>query len=170
MVDMLTLMDTLQALGVDTVQANRFAAALVRSKPTLLELYGRGKIKDAANGSHRDLNIIGQDALDLRTCKPDGSPWDFTRKADRLEALRLVRERRPTWVIGSPPCTAFSTLMCMNFNNMDPEKAKRLLATARMHLHFTASLYYGQLLRGDTFLHEHPNLQHHGASPSWSPS
>ena len=73
MIDAVILMDTLQSLGVDIIQASRFVASLVRKQPTLMELYGRGSIKNAANGSHRNLNIVGKDALNLRTCKPGGT-------------------------------------------------------------------------------------------------
>ena len=68
-----------------------------------MELYGRGRVKDMANGSHRNLNILGDEALDMRTCKPNGEPWNFSLKADRMEALELVRSQKPTCVIGSPP-------------------------------------------------------------------
>ena len=37
MVDMITLMDTMQSLGVDVVKANRFVASLIRSRPPLFE-------------------------------------------------------------------------------------------------------------------------------------
>ena len=103
MIDMFTLMDTLQTLGVDVVRANRFVASVLKARPTIVELYGRGSICRHANGSHRNLNIDGIDALDLRTCKPCGKAWDFTQTADRQEALQLVQDRRHTWVIGSPP-------------------------------------------------------------------
>ena len=110
----------------------------------------------AANSSCRNLNVEGLDAFDLRTVKENGQPWDFTRAADRAEARERCKSRRPKWLIGSPPCTYFSTLMQLNFSRMDPEHVKRVMAEARLHLHFTISLYYDQLLRGDQFLHEHP--------------
>ena len=107
MVDMVALMDALQCVGVEVTQANRFVASLVRKKPSIMEIYGRGRIVEMANSSHRDLNVLGDLALDLRTLKPSGEAWDFTKKSDRLEALQLVRDRKPKWVIGSPPRTAF---------------------------------------------------------------
>ena len=39
-VDYLTLMDTLQNLGVDPVSAAKFACSIVRSKPSVMEMYG----------------------------------------------------------------------------------------------------------------------------------
>ena len=162
MVDMVALMDTLQVLGVDIIKANRFVASLVKSKPSLMELYGRGSICKAANGSHRNLNVLGEDALDLRTCKPSGERWDFTKRSDRMEALQLVRDRRPTWVIGSPPCTSFSTIMNWNFRRMSEGQVRRCLEEGRLHLHFMLKIYEIQLAAGRHFLHEHPQ----GAS-SW---
>ena len=44
MVDMLILMDTLQALGVGVIEANRVVASILRSSPTLMDLYGRGEL------------------------------------------------------------------------------------------------------------------------------
>ena len=168
MVDTLALMDTLQTLGVDVVQANRFVTSLLRSSPTLIELYGRGKIKDMANGSHRNLNIVGVDALDLRTRKPSGDAWDFSKKQDRLEALALIRERRPTWVIGSPPCTAFSIIMGLTYKKMTPARAKQLLELGKLHLHVVIKIYEFQLAAGRNCLHEHPQGHPHGATLSWS--
>ena len=39
MVDMLTLSDALQALGVSAVDANRYVASVVRKDPSLMEIW-----------------------------------------------------------------------------------------------------------------------------------
>ena len=114
MVDMVALMDALQCVGVGPVEANRCVASLVRKGPSVMGVHGRGKIVESANTTHRDLNILSDLALHLRSKKPTGEPWDFTKKHDRLEAIRLVKERKPIWVIGSPPCTAFSQLQSLS--------------------------------------------------------
>ena len=80
MVDMLALMDTLQSLGVNVIDANRFVASVIRPQPTLMEMYGRGNIVAMANDSARDVSVLGDMAFDVRTTKPSGEPWDFTRK------------------------------------------------------------------------------------------
>ena len=93
-----SLMDALQILGVEPLMATRVAYALVkkqRSKPTLMELYGRGSIVLGANVHHRNLNVHGLDAPDLRTMMPSGRPLDFTKPSDRRLALWLVKTRRP---------------------------------------------------------------------------
>ena len=67
-----------------------------------------------------------------------------------------VKEKKPSWVIGSPPCTAFSRLQGLNFPKMDPAKVARMIKEAKMHLHFVTSLYQRQLSQNRHFLHEHP--------------
>ena len=113
--EMVSMLDVLQTLGVDIEDANRFCAKAVRTArkltdPTFIEAYGTGRIVEHANGILRNLNIHGLDAFDLRTKKKDNTPWDFSKTSDRKQAIQYVKEHRPTWVVGSPPCTAFSLL------------------------------------------------------------
>ena len=124
---------------------------------TFLELYGRGSICHEANQSRKNLNVCGLGALDLRTTKPDGSNWDFSKKSDRREARDLVLRTEPDFIIGSPPCTAFCAWNHhMNFRKMDPARVRAMLAEGRMHLEFMATLYQTQLKAGRFFVHEHP--------------
>ena len=48
-------------------------------KATFLEMHGRGGINREANGARLDLNVAGLEACDLRTNKPDGTPWNFLK-------------------------------------------------------------------------------------------
>ena len=178
---MVALMDILQCLGVATEDANGFAASVVRNKPrfehlrtqlqaqqsflnavvgkrpTFVELYGRGKLLEASHGCRRNLNIDGLRALDPRTHKKDGTPWDFNLAADRQEALMLIDTTQPTWVIGSPPCTPFSKLnVNLNFPKMAPEIVREKIKEGIRHLHFVISIYRKQLNAARHFLHEHP--------------
>ena len=122
-----------------------------------MEVYGGGSINEHANSSRRNLGIQGVGALDLRTTKPDGSSWDFTKRADRRMARELIDQENPDWLIGSPPCTSFSLWnQAMNFPKMEPERVKREMEEGRTHLRFMASLYRKQMLKGKFFLHEHP--------------
>ena len=132
------------------------------SEPSFLKAYGTGRIVEDANGVLRNLNIKDLAAFDLRTKKGDGTPWDFSKTSDRKEAVNYIKEKRPTWIVGSPPCTAFSRLQGLNFRKMPPERVKAILREGRRHLHFVISLYKLQLDACRHFLHEHP----HGAS-SW---
>ena len=159
--EMVALMDILQTLGVSAEEANRYSSKIMRISsqplnPTFVEMYGCGNIVNAANHVLRSLNVEGLNAFDLRTSKPDGTAWDFSRRGDRREALQYVKDKKPTWVIGSPPCTAFSRLQGLNFRKMDPAKVERMLKEAKRHLHFVISLYQLQLADYRHFLHEHP--------------
>ena len=125
------LLDVLQCLGVEVGVAANVAASLARNEPRFRELharmmhakrhissltdhspavrevYGRGSLMEAAHGCRRNLNLRGLDALDLRTAKADGTPWDFNKAEDRKLARYMIETRCPTWIIGSPPCTSF---------------------------------------------------------------
>ena len=124
--DMVALVDVLQVLGVEPVCALRFATSMAHNRrppATVSELYGRGSVVDMANAHARSLNISGLDALDLRTLKPDGSPWDLRRPEDRAEAERLQDGLNPDWLIGSPPCVGdYQFNWSKNFHNMDPAR------------------------------------------------
>ena len=95
--DMVAMMDVLQCLGVDPADACRFTSSLIKDssrcqklfdrlsppsgfvgavtghRPTFMEVYGRGSVVDASHGIRRNLNVNGLHALNLRTCKQDGS-------------------------------------------------------------------------------------------------
>ena len=74
-------------------------------------------------------------ALDLTQVDPeDGKPWDLSDAAKQAKAERMVREEKPFLLIGSPPCTAFSTLFSMNHNKMDPKTVHNMIHEALQHL------------------------------------
>ena len=164
--DYINLFDVLQHLGVNAVQACNFVCSLKQRPPTtFMEWYGQGRIVEAAaHGKRRALNCKGLNALDLRTLKANGQPWDFTKKEDRDEAERLQDEQQPDFVIGSPPCTGYCLLNWnINFPKMDPKRVQEILNEARGHLHFMIRVYWKQILAGRHFLHEHPET-----ARSWS--
>lgn len=113
LVDMLALMDVVQTCSVDLMHDNRCVTSVVRRQPYVMEVHGRGRIDELANSRRTGLNALGDLALDVRANKPSGERWDFTKKSDRMEALELVKIRKPRWVVGSHPCTAFSTIMAL---------------------------------------------------------
>ena len=114
-------------------------------------------MSEAAIKNRRSLNLVGLSAMDIRTQKPSGGYWDFTREADRQEALKFQDEHEPDWVIGSPPCTDWSSWnVGINHKKMSPEEVARRMAEARLHLKFVVRLYRRQLAAGRHFLHGHP--------------
>ena len=110
--------------GVDDTVARRKARDIVGpNEATFVEMYGRGSIMREANTSRRDLNVTGLAACDLRTSKPDGSAWDFTKRGDRKQAMDMIDKLNPYFVIGSPPCTALCAWNAkINFRKMAKDK------------------------------------------------
>ena len=120
-------------------------------------MYGQGRIIESANEHNRNLNIKGIKAFDLRVQKADGSYWNFSLASDRREAMQYILEFKPTWIIGSPPCTAFSILNHgMNYPKMDPAKVRAMIKEGRSHLRFMIKLYKIQLSGDKHVLHGHP--------------
>ena len=156
---MTSVMDCLQTLGVSSVEACAYAASVVKScrKPvTFGEVYGRGKILADAN-NRPSLNVHGLFALDLTTNKPDGTPWDFNERADRLMAIDLIDRLKPMWLILSPPCTSFCLLnRNINYPKMDPIKVQQLIMEGKRHLRFAVMLARKQISGNQHFLFEHP--------------
>ena len=137
--DMVAMVDCLQTLGVEPEIATRYAATIVKraqsSRPlTFYEAYGTGNMVHAASHNMRNLNIKGLAALDIRTVRPDGKPWDFTKRSHRRLAYRTVRDNNPDWLVGCPPCTPFCTWHTgLNAQRMDPKARSKALKDGRMH-------------------------------------
>ena len=101
------MVDYLVMTGADPIEAKHKVYSMMGGKPTtFMEVYGRGSINQTANQARRDLGIKGIGALDLRTAKANGEPWNLTLRSDRREARELVDKLDPEWIIGLPPCTA----------------------------------------------------------------
>ena len=84
-------------------------------------------------------------------------PWDFSLRHKRDRARQIIREQRPYMLIGSPPCTKFSTWQFLNWaRSKDRPAMERARAAAEVHLTFVAELYQEQMDGGRYFLHEHP--------------
>ena len=93
--------------GVESDVAKMYAARVVgpAKAETFYEVYGRGAIVQEAIKSRRDLNLKGLHAMDLRTKIADGTFWAFSKPQHRQDALRMQKEEKPRWKIGSLPCT-----------------------------------------------------------------
>lgn len=160
------LIDALQVLGGSIPYRPLGSLVLIKkSKPSVIELYCRGSIVNGATSAHRNLNIRGMDALDLKTLKPGGQPWDFTKPADRRLALWRVQVRKPTSVIGAPPCTAFPSSRGINFAKMSKARVRQVIQEGRTHLDFMLKLYALQLKHHRRFLHGHPQSASSWADP-----
>ena len=65
------------------------------------------------------MGLPGGVALDLQ------NGWDFLRAEDRDIAEGMLKKLRPTLLICSPPCTAFSVLQRLNWRRPEDERAKQ---------------------------------------------
>ena len=145
------IISALCVLGATEEVARSHLSAMRSSRPaaTFSEVYGGGAIVDCANHACRDLNVNGLRAFDIRTTKPNGTPWDFTVRADRKLARETIDRDDPDWLIGSPPCTAFAIWnYAMNYPKRDKGKVRQAIAEGRTHLNFVVSLYRKQMMRG----------------------
>ena len=98
--DVQPVIDALIGAGVGDQKAKLKAKDMANpDETTFMELYGRGAIVREANGSRRDLNVAGLGALDIRTSKPDGSTWDFTKRSDRRDAMEMVDKLAPDFIV-----------------------------------------------------------------------
>jgi len=118
------------------------------------------------SGLAPEMNLISGYALDLSVNDPDdGLPWDFNNPAKRRKALLQLYTRRSLLLIGSPMCSAFSTIQNLNWGRMFEEEAKKVKEYGRTHLKFACKLYEVQRELQLYFLHEHPT-----SASSWKES
>ena len=103
----------------------------------------------------REFDLQPGESLDLMT------GWDFDLEEHRRLAMERVKRDKPTMVVGSPPCTFFSTLQELNkHNNRDnPNWIAQFnanLEKAVRHIKFCVQIYKVQMDAGRYWLHEHP--------------
>ena len=110
---MVSMVDVLQTLGISAGDATAYAVKVIKGRatqpssfgpkyqPTFFELYGHGTIVKASHGQRRDLNLNGLQALDLRTSKPNGEPWDFGKAADRKLAKSISMSLNQPGLLGA---------------------------------------------------------------------
>ena len=76
-----------------------------------------------------------------------GRQWDFTEADQRAKARRLIQEIDPHFVVGSPPCTMFSTLM----NNWNKHRMSPMVYERQSADQFPGSI---EACLGDTTFRE----------------
>lgn len=95
-------------------------------------------------------------ALDLTTCDEDGREWNFDHLEMRNRVVRKLLKDKPSLLVGSPMCTAFSQMNeNVNYTRMDPEEIRRRKAYGRKHLELCAKFYDMQWSAGRYFIYEH---------------
>ena len=104
------------------------------------------------------LELIPGFALDLSSNDENGNAWDFTRADMREKAKALVLRAKPYVLIGSPPCTAFSSWQHLNAARLSwtAQEIRRRRAEGELLVRFCCELYKLQADAGCYYLHEHP--------------
>ena len=100
--DIVRMVEPLNQLGVDLLDAQTYVDSISSAPGTFVKVCGRGSIRNEARRLQK-LNLTGLAAMDLRTDKPDGSPWDVCKRSDRELAGSMIAEHDPDFVIGAPP-------------------------------------------------------------------
>ena len=126
-------------------------------KKIVSEIYSPPRVTDLIKRI-RSRHLLPGLALDLTVVDPeDGLPWDFSIRAKRERARKLIREQKPYVLIGSPECTPFSTWQYINrAKHSNPVHMDRAKTAAEVHIRFVCELYQEQIDGGRYFLHEHP--------------
>ena len=141
--------------------SNQLDATMLKmliGKIEMAEVYSPPRVTEVA----RKMGLRAGWSLDITICDKDGRNWDFNNVEMRNRAVRKALTDEPLLLIGSPMCTAFSTMNRINYARMSDEDVKQRIEYGRKHIQFCAKLYAMQWRAGRYLLHEHPE----GAS-SW---
>lgn len=125
--------------------------AAVSKQMDVAEVYSPPRV----TGMAERLGMRAGWSLDLATRDEEGNSWDFNKAEMKNKAARKLISDEPYVLIGSPPCTDWSSLMNLNWPRMTPEEVERRNKEARVHLEFCMKLYKIQHDHGRYFLHEH---------------
>jgi hypothetical protein len=145
----------LQPLGLQ--RAMRIGPAAVvelYSPPRVTASLPRPSVAQALGPAPVGGDLVAGSTFDLHA-DADGVRWDFSKPTDRKRAFDQIRAEEPFLVVGSPPCTMFSSMQNMNKKRGKAEWQERRHA-AEILLTFAAAVYKLQVSSGRHFLHEHP--------------
>ena len=95
-------------------------------------------------------------AFDLTMTRADGQAWDFSLKAMRDEATKILLEEEPLMLVGSPPCTMWSILQNGNRWRYSDAEWQQKLDDAHVHIDLCLKVFELQRRAGRFFLYEHP--------------
>ena len=120
---------------------------------SIVELYSPPRVSTIAS----KYGITSLGAFDITEMDPDDNmPWDLNLKSKRDKIRHIIKSCKPTIVIGSPMCTAFSSLQNMNVKSQGTDEWKAKMKEAISHMKFACEIYEVQISEGRYCLHEHP--------------
>ena len=129
-----------------------------RKGADVVELYSQPRItQEAAVRRHGGTKLVPGWSLDLTMSDPKtGKPWDLSDKKVQGRVDAMIRSGKPMFVIGSPPCTALSTMQNLSKGKRDPKVVEKERKAAEEHVKFCVRMYKLQLDGKRFFVHEHP--------------
>lgn len=83
--------------------------------------------------------------------------WDFRIRDHQDFSIEILREFKPVFLMASPPCKAFSSIMYLwNYKKMSAEARAHVWETGMTFLEHAMRACSFQLVRGQYFAFEHP--------------
>ncbi|CAK0909302.1 unnamed protein product, partial [Prorocentrum cordatum] len=116
-------------LGCNPIELSQLESDLAK----VPEVSGRGRFLERA----REFGLLPGFALD------PGAGWGLNVPVQRDEAMRLLDRGRPLLLIGSPRCTAWTSLL--DFGSVKEETIEGLMAEAIEHVAMCVTMYNKQL-------------------------
>ena len=135
-----------------------------RKGTDVAEVYSQPRItQEAAMRTYDGTRLIPGWSLDLTMNDPStGEPWNLAEPNVQARVRKMVVETEPFLIIGSPPCTMFSSLQNLSKHKRSHADWDRRMREAEKHIRFCIELYKLQMKGRRFFLHEHPH-----AATSW---
>ncbi len=129
-----------------------------RKGADVVELFSQPRIaQEAAVRRYGRTEVVPGWSLDLTRSDPrTGQPWDLSDKKVQARVERMIRGGEPMFVIGSPPCTALSTMQNLSKDKRVPRAVEGERRAAEEHIRFCLRMYMIQLEGRRFFIHEHP--------------
>ena len=129
-----------------------------REGADVVEVFSQPRVaQEAAMRSYGGTRIVPGWSLDLTRYDPKtGKAWDLADKKVQSRVIKMITEGKPLFVIGSPPCTALSSMQNLNKGKRDPKVVEKEIAEAEAHVRFCITLYKIQVENRRYFIHEHP--------------
>ncbi len=127
--------------------------------PDVVEIFSQPRVaQEAAMRPYDGARLVPGWSLDLTREDPEtGKPWDLGKHQVREKVRKMIRQCKPYLVIGSPPCTLFSSMQNMNEGKRrNQEEHGAMMKAAKGHIKFCTELYRMQMSEHRYFLHEHP--------------
>ena len=132
--------------------------SMLVARMNVAEVYSPPRVVEVA----RKIGLREGWGLDLSTRDEDGRAWDFYNLEMRNRAVIKLLKGRPSFFIGSPRCTAHSTMNNTNYARMTREDVNERTTHARTHFEFCIKAYRVQLREGRYVVRERPTQQTHG--------